>query len=221
MTVGIGAFGVHAGAAVLAAWEEAELGATGDIGGFAVFVAIPDGAGPVSIECQRGGLATIRAEWSATGLFDVMARAPVAGVITSGPDRAVPLAQFLPAGRGSLVTGHRLPHRPGAGGVPLNIAALGLLEAGVPPEVAVRRVVEADPEVDAGLITVTRDAIALADTAHVLRRRDRGQALVHAPGAGLAVLHNSIEPRAGYADRIARAGLAAFSRSPLPPDPRS
>lgn len=221
MTVGIGAFGPNAGAAVLAAWEEAERGATDDIGGFAVFVTIPAGAGPIAVECQRGGLATIRAEWAVTGLLEVMARAPVAGVITSGPDRVVPLAQFLPAGRRGLVTGHRLPHRRGADGVALNVAALRLLEAGVPPEEAVRRIVEADPEIDAGLIAVTRDAIALADTAHVLQRRDRGQALVHAPGAGLAVLHNSIEPRAGYADRIARAGLAAFSRSPSPPDPRS
>ncbi len=221
MTVGIGAFGANAGAAILAAWAEAERGATGDIGGFAVFVAIPEGAGPVTVECQRGGLATIRAGWAATGLLDVMASAPVAGVITSGPDRVVPLAQFLPAGRRGLVTGHRLPHRPGADGVPLNVAALRLMEAGVPPEEAVRRFVDADPEVDAGLIAVTQSAIALADTACVLRRRDRGQALVHAPGVGLAVLHNSIVPRAGHADRIARAGLAAFSRSPLPPDPRS
>lgn len=211
MTVGIGAFGPSAGAAVLAAWEEAERNVTGDIGGFAVFVAIPAGAGPVSVECQRGGLATIRAEWGGTGLLDLMARAHVAGLITSGPDRVVPLSQLVPAGRAGLVAGHRLPREPGADGVPLNVAALRLLEAGVPPAEAVRRVTDAEPDVDAGLIAVTPDAIALANTTRVRQRTDRGQALIHASGAGLAVLHNSIEPRAGYADRIARAGLAALN----------
>lgn len=211
MTVGIGAFGPGAGAAILAAWAEAERDVTGDIGGFAVFCAIPHGAGPVSAECQRGGLARIRREWDGTGLLDLMARATVAGVITSGPDRAVPLTRFLPASRAGLITGHRRPDGADAEGVPLNVVALRLLETGASPQDAVHRVTAANPGLDAGLIAVTANAIALADTARVLRRADRGQASVHAPGAGLVVLHNSITPGAGHADRIAAAGRAGFS----------
>lgn len=211
MTVGIGAFGPNAGAAVLAAWEAAEAGVTGDIGGFAVFVAIPLGTGPVMVECQRGGLARIRAEWGDTGLLDIMALATIAGVITSGPDRVVPLSQLVPASRAGLITGHRLPREPGADGVSVNVAALRLLEVGVSPEDAVRRVTAANPGIDAGLIAVTPDDIGFADTARVRGRADRGQAMLHRPGAGIAVLHNSIEPRDGYADRIAHAGLAAFN----------
>ena len=211
MTIGIAANGIGAGMAVLAAWQEAERIGRGAIGGFAVFAVIPDGAGPVAVECQRGGPAMIRREWAGTGLLDLMARAPVAAVITSGPDRPVPLMQFLCTSRTGLVTGHRLPNLPDAGGVPLNISALRLIEGGVDPETAVTDLAAANPLLDAGLIAVTRDAVGLAETAHVRQRDDRGQALHRPKGAGLAILHNSITPVAGLAEAVAAAGLALLS----------
>ncbi|WP_099825120.1 DUF6963 family protein [Oceaniglobus indicus] len=209
MTVGIAAFGPGAGAAVVAGWNAAETGVTGDIGGFAVFTAILPQAGPLSVQCQRGGLTAVRAAWG--DVLGLMLRAPVAAVITSGPDRAVPLSQFLAASHNGLVTGHRRPDRAGADGVPVNIAALRLLDAGATPDDAVRQVTDANPDIDAGLIAVTAKAVALADTALVMHRRDRGRALIRHPDRGLAVLHNSIQPQAGYAERIAQAGMTAFS----------
>ncbi len=210
MTVGIGAYGPNAGAAVLAAWAEVERGVTGEVGGFAVFAAILP-SGLLTLECQRGGLQRIRAEWVENGVLGLMEQALIAGVITSGPDRAVPLSQFLAVGERGLVTGHRRPDHLGADGVPLNIAALRLLEAGTAPDLALAQVIDPNPEVDAGLIAVSHNALALGETARVMRRMDRGQALLLAPGCGLAVLHNSIQPQYGLAERVARAGMAVFS----------
>lgn len=210
MTVGIGAFGPQAGAAVLAAWAEVERGATGEIGGFAVFAAIlPEG--PLTLECQRGGLQRMRTDWGANGVLRLMEQARIAGVITSGPDRAVPLSQFLAVGQRGLVTGHRRPDHAGADGVHLNTAALRLLEAGTTPDLALAQVIDPNPEVDAGLIAVSQDSVAMRETARVMRRIDRGQAVLVRPGCGLAVLHNSIQPQAGLAERVARVGMAVFS----------
>ncbi|WP_054007794.1 DUF6963 family protein [Cypionkella psychrotolerans] len=210
MTIGIGAYGPSAGAAVLAAWAEVERQSAGEVGGFAVFAAILSG-GPLTLECQRGGLQCIRSEWVENGVLGLMAQAQVAGVITSGPDRAVPLSQYLAVGQSGLVTGHRRPDHAGEDGVPLNIAALRLLEAGKAPDLALAQVIDPSPEVDAGLIAVSHDALALRETVRVMRRMDRGQAMLQGPSWGLAVLHNSIQPQQGLAEKVARAGMAVFS----------
>ncbi|MDN5787856.1 hypothetical protein [Pseudorhodobacter sp.] len=210
MTIGIAAYGPGAGAAVLAAWAKAEEAGTGSIHGFAVFTVIPCGCGPISVECQRGGLQTIRQEWQESGLWQVLESAPVAAVITSGPDRALPLTQFLVAAREGLVTGHRMPNLPGQGGLPVNTATLRLIAQDVDPQVAVARVTAANPDLDSGLIAVTPRAIGLAETAHVQARTDRGQALKTGVDRGIALLHNSIDPVQGYAAWVADAGFAAF-----------
>ncbi|WP_420565534.1 DUF6963 family protein [Thalassobaculum sp.] len=212
MTIGIGAFGRKAGAAVLAAWAEAERRATGSLHGFAVFTVLGTDGAPVSLECQRGGLATIREQAEALAR---MAEAEVAGVITSGPDRSEPLSQFLAAGRAGLVTGHRLPNLATADGPPANRAALALLEKGLAPRHAVEAVLDGNPGLDAGLIAVTRSGIGLADSAHVQGRDDLGRALIFAEDRryGLGLLHNSITPIDGLAAAVAAAGEAVLRRA--------
>jgi hypothetical protein len=212
MTIGIGAFGRKAGAAVLAAWAEAERRATGSLHGFAVFTVLGGDGAPVSLECQRGGLATIREQAEALAR---MAEAEVAGVITSGPDRPEPLSQFLAAGRAGLVTGHRLPNLATADGPPANRAALTLLEKGLAPRHAVEAVLDGNPDLDAGLIAVTRSGVGLADSAHVQGRDDLGRALIFAEDRryGLGLLHNSITPIDGLAAAVAAAGEAVLRRA--------
>ncbi len=213
MTIGIGAFGRRAGAAVLAAWEEAERRATGSLHGFAVFTVLDEDGRPITVTCQRGGLATLRARPDAQrDLLDRMAEAAVAGVITSGPDRPEPLTQFLAAGPAGLVTGHRLPNLPTAEGVPANRAALALLEKGLPPRHAAEAVLDGNPDLDAGLIAVTRSGVGLANSAHVAGRDDLGKALILAEDRryGLGLLHNSITPIEGLAEAVAAAGEAVL-----------
>ncbi len=210
MTIGIAAFGPHAGAAVLAAWAAAEAAGSGAIGGFAVFTVLTDKSRLLSVECQRGGLVAIRRN----GFPDEMAHAPVAAIITSGPDRPLPLSQFLVAGNSALITGHRLPNLMGADEMPVNNTALRLIEKGMSAKDAVMTVCRDNPSLDAALIAVTRDAIGMAETATVRKRDDRGQMLVLEQDRGLALLHNSIFPVTGFADHVARAGMKGFTQSP-------
>ncbi|MDZ5453142.1 DUF6963 family protein [Labrys sp. ZIDIC5] len=213
MTIGIAAFGAEAGRAVWAAWAEAERLGKGDLHGFAVFYALaPDGE-PVGLECQRGGLETIRAQWSTRPDLAWMMASPLAAVITSGPDRPEPLTQFLVVSRRGFVTGHRLPNIAGASDVPVNREALSLIERGVHPDEAVRMVLQANPRVDAGLIAVTPHAIGLEDSERVRERTDRGRAHVLATDGryGLALLHNSIEPAEGLAESAARRAAAVLA----------
>lgn len=212
MTIGIGAFGRMAGAAVLAAWAEAERRAAGDLHGFAVFTVLGADNEPVSLQCQRGGLATIRAQAEALAR---MAEATVAGVITSGPDRPEPVSQFLAAGRAGLVTGHRLPNLATADGPSANRAALVLMEKELSPKHAIAAVLDGNPDIDAGLIAVTRSDLSLANSARVEGRDDLGRAIIFAGDRryGLGLLHNSIAPIHGLAEAVAAAGEAVLRQA--------
>lgn len=221
MTIGIAAHGAGAGRAVLAGLTAVETVGSGEIGGFAVFRAIAADGTPIAAETQRDGAVALLAALDRQGLVSRAEAAPVAALISSGPDRPAPLAQFLAAGPVGLVTGHRLPNTAGADGVPLNLAALRLLEAGAAPAEAVAAVVEANPEVDAGLIAVAPGALASAETGRVGRRTDRGGARLDIRGgaaAGVAVLHNAIEPFEGLAALAAGAARAVLEAA-LPPLP--
>lgn len=220
MTIGIAAFGAAAGRAVFAGLAAVEAVGAGEIRGFGVFRALgPDGA-QIDAETQDGGGLALRAALDRRGLLTAADAATVAALISSGPDRPAPLTQFLPGSTAGLVTGHRLPNTVGAGGLPLNLAALRRLAAGEAPEAAIGAEVAANPELDAGLIAVAPGAVAVAETARVLRRNDRGRALLQLPGAaaGVAVLHNAIQPFEGLALLAAGAARAVLEAA-LPPLP--
>lgn len=202
MTIGIAAFGPGAGESVTAALASAERTGRGEIGGFCVLAGLTADGALVRFAVQRGGLAAVLASAAAAGQAEAMLAAPVAALISSGPDRPEPLAQFLAGAAGiGLVTGHRLPNARTAAGQPVNLAALDLLGTGASPERAVEEPLAGNPELDAGLIAVTASGIHAANSARVGRRSDIGAALWRAADgtAGAALLHNSIEPVEGLA----------------------
>lgn len=198
MTIGVAASGPQAGAAVRTAALAAEQMGHGAIGGFVVF-AVMDDAGRVRHRwCQRGGV-------TALDLPPDWLQARRAALIESGPDRPEPLVQFLPGADGvGMVTGHRLPNRPGTDGIALNQAALGLMAAGATPGDAVGQVLRTHPEIDAGLIALSAAGeLAWGNTPRVARRPDQGHAHRDNGLCRLAVLHNSIHPCAPLADAMA------------------
>lgn len=205
MTIGIAVSGPLAGLAAFTALRAVERVARGAIGGFVSFVALGEDGRLLSAATQRGGTATLFADGAGTGALPppAVATAPLAALISSGPDRPEPLIQFTPGNPAAgLVTGHRLPNTVGADGLPLNAAALARLARGETPREAVETVLAANPEADAGLIAVARDGtLYAADSARVRRRPDCGRYLGEdaSSGARCAVLHNAIFPVAPLA----------------------
>ncbi len=216
MTIGIGAYGPRAGRAVFDALAAAEEVGAGAIGGFVTYAAIGEGGAELRSETQRGGTSTLFTEGETTGIEppDDFASARIAGVISSGPDRPAPLAQYVPADpRGGLVTGHRIPPTTGVSGKPMNWEVLERLVAGEPAVRAVDEVVGANPEADCGLIAIDREGGAhCRNSERVLRRPDVGTALRRdeASGAVVAVLHNAIRPYPVLAELVAAVALDAM-----------
>lgn len=213
MTIGIGAFGPNAGKAVFDALRAAERAGHGAIGGFATFTVISaDGRGLCSAT-QRGGTLTLFTDGETTGVEPPpeFASARIAGVISSGPDRPAPLEKFIPVDPAvGLVSGHRIPPTTGAKGVPMNAEVLELMRAGMAAPEAVRRVIEAAPEADCGLIGIDLSGnIGCLNTARVTRRPDVGVALRTDPetGAGVAVLYNAIRPHQALAEMVAGVAM--------------
>lgn len=221
MTIGIGAMGPNAGLAVFRTLQLAERIGTGAIGGYAVFAAI-DRAGRLHrAETQRGGTATLFTAGERTGVEppEEIAAAPYAAVMSSGPDRPAPLSQYLPADAAvGLVTGHRLPNGAGRDGRVLNDAVLAGMADGLAAESALARVLDAEPDADAGMIALGPGrGIALANSARVARRPDLGSALLVGPdGAAIAILHNAIRPARTLAPLLAEAGLEVMVRAHAP-----
>jgi hypothetical protein len=217
MTIGIAAWGPDAGHAVFEALKVAEKAGRGSIGGFAVFVAITGDGRVIRAETQRGGTATLflNGETTGTNPPDEAGAAPLAALMSSGPDRPEPLAQFVVAdGRAGLVTGHRLPNAAAVSGRPLNVEILELMRAGGAPADAVRQVLEANPHADAGVIAASHGGeIWAQNSARVARRPDLGAARrVHSGTDGRArviieVLHNAMFPTASLAPLVADIGL--------------
>jgi len=133
MTIGIGAYGPNAGWAVYDALKAAEKVGSGAIRGFVTFAAIGEGGVLYRADTQRGGSMTLFTEGETTGVEPppLVATARFAGLISSGPDRPEPLAQYLTADpKGGLVTGHRIPPTTGVSGEAMNCEALGLMVSG-------------------------------------------------------------------------------------------
>ena len=213
MTIGIGVIGPKAGLAAFEALAAVERVGRGAIGGFVSFVAISADGELHRAETQRGGTSTLFTDGERTGASppSVIAEASIAGLMSSGPDRPAPLSHFTPAAANvGIVTGHRLPNMPGVDGMPLNQAVLARMQAGEPAGQAAVTILEQNPEADAGIIALGIDGDCfVGNTAHVARRGDLGQAVLHEPsvGATIAVLHNAIHPHRALADLAAAAAL--------------
>ncbi|HHY14297.1 MAG TPA: hypothetical protein GX526_06640, partial [Thermoanaerobacterales bacterium] len=122
--------------------------------------------------------------------------APIAGLISSGPDRPEPLKVHLPAKEGvGLVTGHRIPGALGKNGLPVNIEVLEAIENGLPADQAVRTVMDDNPNVDAGLIAVDINGnIGVQNSEKVGSRTDIASAYLENGDAKVAVFNNEIHP---------------------------
>ncbi len=213
MTIAIAAHGPNAGLAVVKALSAVERVASGSIGGFAVFAALDDDGVLYRAQTQRGGSATLFVDGETTGNEPdcAAARAGMAGIVSSGPDRPAPLDQFLPAApHVGLVTGHRLPNSPGHDGVPVNLGVLDHMRRGRGARAAVDAVLEANPGVDAGIIAIdARGEMYSRDSTRVRRRPDIGRARCEdrRSGAVVEVLHNSIFPVTALASLAAGIAL--------------
>ncbi len=214
MTIGVAAFGHHAGRAILAGLAAAERIGHGAIGGFVSFAVLrPDGA-LLRAETQTNGSAGLGI------LSEEMLAAPVAALMSSAANRPEPLAQFVAgADRVGLVTGHRFPNMPGASGTPLNQQVLARMRAGASPAASVASVIAENPEVDAGMIAIGLDGrTGSADARRLHRLADRGAARLGSrrEGALVAVRHNGIHPARGLAWAVADIALAAMQVEAAP-----
>jgi hypothetical protein len=222
VTIGIVCCGPRAGLAAFRALAAVERVASGAIGGFAAFAAVDADGAVHEAATQRGGSATLFISGERTGADPPQAvcEAPLAGLISSGPERPEPLLRFLAVdGAVGLVSGHRLPAAPGADGRPLNRAALDAMRAGASPKAALATVLGANPEADAGLIAADhRGRLYAANTARVNRRPDLGAACRTDPAAGasVAVLHNALGPGPSLSALAAETALAVMA--PAAPD---
>lgn len=218
MTIGIAASGPNAGLAVFRALAVVEKVAEGAIRGYAVFAAIDEAGALHRAETQRGGTTTLFVDSETTGVAppEAVAAAQVAGVMSSGPDRPAPLAQFLPAEPGvGLVTGHRLPNAAGVTGRAINVEILARLRAGLSARAAVDAVLDADSDADAGVIVIDRHGGLYArNSERVARRPDVGHARRECPvtGAMVEVLHNAISPVGSIA--VLAADIALDTMAP-------
>ncbi len=212
MTIGIAVYGPRAGLATFKALQAVERVGRGAIGGFASFVAISAGE-VLRAETQRGGTGTLFVCGETIGVVPpaAFAHAPMAAVMSSGPDRPAPLSQFTPAAaKVGIVTGHRLPNLPGVDGVALNRAVLERMARGEPAPAAASAELARNPDADAGIIALdAAGRIFAGDSARVARRPDIGRALVRAAGGDMAVavLHNAIYPHAPLAALAAAVAL--------------
>lgn len=214
MTIGIAVSGPMAGLAAFRALRSVERLGRGAIGGFVSFVALSEGR-LLTASVQRGGGAKL---FGGREPPEEIAAAPLAGLMSSGPDRPEPLIQFTPADpEAGIVTGHRLPNMKGVDGRSPNVHALALMRVGAAPEAAVAEALAAAPKADAGLIAMDLSGrIALANSTLAGARDDRGEALAEdaATGMRIGVLHNSIFPVGG----LAGAAVAAALDSAAPGD---
>lgn len=215
MTIGIAVSGPMAGLAAFRALRAVEAVGRGAIGGFVSLVAVGADGNMVAAETQRGGCSAL---FGGGDPPRHIAKAGLAALMSSGPDRPEPLGQFTPADPSAgLVTGHRLPNMAGRGGVVPADAALRLLREGTDPQQAVQAALAADPETDAGLIVMDLGGrIALGNSAAVARRDDLGEALVsdEASGLQIGILHNSIFPHRA----LPMLAVSAAIDSVAPPD---
>lgn len=214
MTVGIAATGPNAGAGVLAGLRAIEAIGRGAIGGFVSLAVLTKDQQLFRSETQTDG---------ASGLLQKdlpanMLGAPFAALISSGPNRPAPLAQFVAAKPGvGLVTGHRFPQIPAGDGIPLNTHVLAAMERGHTPQMAVDEVIDRFPDHDAGFVALSVDGtIAAGNMPAVLLRQDHGCAarILQTPPVSVATIHNAIHPNRVLADMINDVVIEEMLRPP-------
>lgn len=215
MTIGIATRGARAGLAAFQALRAVEALGRGEIGGFAVFV-WRDAQGGLHHACtQRGGTLGL-------ALAEGWAEARHAAVISSGPDRPEPLAQFLPAdGAVGLVTGHRLPNSRLPGGAALNAHALARMAAGRLDQQGLAMLLDSTPGLDAGLICLPLAGPCLiANAPRVRARGDVGAFLHDGDAMTCAILHNAIFSARLHGDGLAQVpgamALEVMGGAPAP-----
>jgi hypothetical protein len=219
MTIAIAAYGCQAGLAVFQALQAAEAVGTGAIRGFVVLAVITGEGALQRYETQRGGTRTLFTDGETTGVAPPVAvqGAIAAALISSGPDRPTPLAQFLTAdAQAGLVTAHRVPQGPSVNGLPLNVEVLNALQAGQSAQQATESVLTANPQADVGFITIDRQGnLYLQNAPRVQNRPDQGMAYREdaATGAKLGVLHNAIAPYGSLAPLVADIGFRCMVES--------
>ena len=211
MTIGIAASGPGAARAILDALAKAEMVATGAIGGFISLACITD-TGLLRASAQRGGARGLLAG----GLPDGIDAARLAVLMSSGPDRPEPLAQFTPADPAvGLVSGHRFPNAPGSEGISLAEAALAEMRQGASPERAARKTALQNPDADAGFICLDLDGrIGMANTAHVAGFPGLGEARGSRRDTQVGVLCNGISQAGPLAGLVAEMVLDAMQPAP-------
>ncbi len=212
MTIAIGAYGPNAGLAIFEGLKAAEVVAEGAIRGFVMFVVITSSGELERYETQRGGTRTLFTDGETTGVAppETVRGAIAAALISSGPDRPVPLAQFLTAdATAGLVTAHRVPQGPSVRGIPLNVEVLDALKAGKSAQEATQSVLAQNPHADVGFITLDRHGnLYMQNAPRVQKRPDTGSAYRKSPtGAKFGVMHNAIEPHGSLAPLVADIGF--------------
>ncbi|MCI5074056.1 hypothetical protein [Oricola sp.] len=204
MTIGIAAAGPRAGLGIFHALRAVERVGRGAIGGFVSLAVLTSDGEILRASTQTGGTTTL---FGGDGPPLEIAEARLAVLMSSGPNRPEPLAQFTPVRPDvALITGHRLPNVVAVGATPPNEMLLDAIETGLSAQAAVRQVLQANADADAGVIALTpAGEIALGDTALVERRGDRGGLLFSDEQAGVTggVLHNSIFPVRGITEIVA------------------
>ncbi|MET1416415.1 hypothetical protein ABVF61_29385 [Roseibium sp. HPY-6] len=214
MTVGIAATGPNAGAGVLAGLRATEAIGQGAIGGFVSLAVLTKDQQLFRSETQTDGASGLLQK----ELPENMLGAPFAALISSGPNRPVPLAQFVAAKPGvGLVTGHRFPQIPADDGIPLNAHVLAAMERGQSPQMAIDAVVDRFPDHDAGFVALSIDGtIAAGNMPAVLLRRDHGcsSRTLQSPPVSVATIHNAIHPIRVLADMINDIVLEEMLRPP-------
>jgi len=223
MTIGIGAYGPRAGEAVFFALQQVELIGKGSIGGFAVFAVIKNDGELVYYTTQRGGTKTLVTQGEVTGVLPPtgVLSANIAGVISSGPDRAEPLETGLPTKVGvGIVTGHRLPRSTcRVHGIPMNQEVLELMETGLDANTAVEKVVEENIERDVGLIAISvNGTMGVQNSSKVERRPDYAKIYREdsTKNAKVAVLMNSIHPVPAAAEVAAGVAMDIMTEKQTP-----
>jgi len=219
MTIAIAASGPHAGRAIFQALQAAEAVGEGAIRGFVMLAVMTTEGDLQRYETQRGGTRTLFTAGETTGVEppEIVQGAIAAALISSGPDRPTPLAQFLTAdAQAGLVTAHRVPQGPSINGIPLNVEVLNALQAGQSAQQATESVLTANPQADVGFITIDRQGnLYLQNAPRVQKRPDLGMAhrAEAATGAKLGVLHNAIAPYASLAPLVTDIGFRCMVES--------